>query len=114
MVLTCRCDDKDMYNRDLERITQAKTYAENIVNASSNIDEALGNLKIKYSSTVKSTEDFPGEFDNVNKDATSSAQQISILLDGVEQTVREYLKAATIEDDAYHESLKTHGFESIM
>lgn len=98
----CRCTDKEMYNRDLERIALAKTYAGNLTTTSSDVDESMEYLKIKYEATVKSADDFSSAFDYVNKDCTTTCQQIQVYLGWVEKTVKTYYDEACREDDQYH------------
>ena len=108
----CRCDYIAMCNRDLERISQAKTYAGNLTTTSSGVDESMEYLKGKYEVTVKSSDDFLSEFDNVNKDCTSTTRQIQVYLGWVERTVKTYLQTASQEDKEYHEEEARKNSES--
>ena len=102
----CRCEDIKMYDRDLERLSSALTQAQNVINASTNIDTFLADLKTEYDDTVRATDDFIPEFDNVNKDGTANARNIYITIEGARRTVYELKKAACEEDRTYHAELE--------
>ena len=102
----CRCEDIKMYDRDLERLSSAMTQAQKVIDASTNVDTLLADLKSEYDDTVRATDDFIPEFDNVNKDGTQNARNILTTVKGAHRTVYELKKAACEEDRIYHEELE--------
>lgn len=101
----CRCTDISNYKMDIEKLTNAADYAQELIGYTNDVRSTLDELKSEYNETLEATGEFLGEFAQLDKDANANANGILAQIEDAKALVEYRLRGAEYEDHEWH---KTH------